>query len=76
MRHLIIFEDDGSKVATITWADGWVFICARSSREWKEMRRLVDSGYKVNVKHPKFLEHVAERAHSYNYNTELVEDKK
>lgn len=76
MRHLTIFEDDGSEVARITWADGLIFIFARSSREWKEMRRLIDSGYKVPVTHKKFLEHVVERAHSYNYNTELVEDKK
>ena len=49
MLKLNIFDDD-VRIATITQIDSRVFIFARSSREWKEMRRLVDrvdSGEKV-----------------------------
>lgn len=65
MRKLTIF-DDGAKIATITFIDGSIFIFARSTREWREMRRLVDSIPS------KSLEKIAQRAHSFNYNTELV----
>ncbi len=72
MKHLNIFDFDGSKISTITWNEGLVFVVARSSREWNEMQRLIKSGYEVSPKHSKFLEYVAERAHSYDYSTELI----
>lgn len=74
MRHLKIFDFDNSEIATITWIDGAVFVCARSSREWSDMNRLINSGYKVSKEHPKFLEYVKERAHSYDFSTEITEE--
>lgn len=84
MRKLSVF-DDGELVATITVIDTDVLIFARSSREWSEMKRLVSSGYfrddkktgdlvKVKVQDEGFLELVAERAHSYNFSTELINE--
>jgi hypothetical protein len=81
MRKLSIF-DDGEFVATITTIDSNVLIFARSSREWSEMQRLVHSGYiredkdmtKINPQDSDFLEHVAARAHSYNFSTELINE--
>lgn len=81
MNKLSVF-DDGALVATITIVNTNALIFARSSREWSEMRRLVDSGYfrddektgeyvKIRPQDEGFLEQVAERAHSYNYSTEL-----
>jgi hypothetical protein len=82
MQRLSIF-DDGALVATITIVNTNALIFARSSREWSEMQRLVNSGYfrddektgeyvKINPQDEGFLEQVAGRAHSYDYNTELT----
>lgn len=68
MQKLTIF-DDSEKVATITLAEnGSIFIFARSSREWSEMKRL--STY-VKSNDKKYLEKIAKFAQDYNYNTEL-----
>lgn len=65
--------DDGERIGVITSINGKIFIFGRSAREWRDLRRLVDSGgYEVNSNDSKFLDHVASRAHSYNYSTELV----
>jgi hypothetical protein len=71
MLKLSIFDGD-TRIATITQDDGSIFIFARSNREWHDMKRLIDSGYKVTSKNSKFLEQVALRAQSFNYNTELT----
>jgi len=71
MKTLSIF-DGVDRIATISIIGDRAFIFARTSREWSEMKRLVDSGYDVKVSHPKFLQHVAKRAQSYDFNTELV----
>lgn len=68
MRKLHIF-DDGEKVATITQIDSSFFVFARSPREWGEMKRLADS---FNPKKKKFLEQIADKAHNYNFSTELI----
>jgi hypothetical protein len=73
MHKLSIF-DGGELVATITTIDANIFIFARSSREWSEMRRLVRSGFEVGPQDPSFLEHVASRAHNYNFSTELLNE--
>lgn len=73
MQKLTVFDDD-AKIATITIINGGIFIFARSKREWNEMNRLVKSGYDVEPDDSNFLGHVAKRAHSYNYSTELVND--
>ena len=75
MRRLTVF-DGSDRIATITQiGNGSLFIFARSIREWKAMKRLVDSGYDVSKDDSKFLELVAARAHSYDYSTELIDDK-
>lgn len=67
MRQLSIF-DDSIRIATITQIDGGVFIFARTSREWVEIKRL--STY-VDQKDKKYLEKLAKKAHEFNYSTEL-----
>jgi len=69
MRKLSIFDDD-VRVATITTIGSSIFIFARSSREWSEMRRLIDQvDPGVNL-----LERAATIAHSYNFSTELIDE--
>lgn len=70
MRKLSIF-DDGALVATITPTDTTVLIFARSSREWSEMKRLTSY---ANSKDKDFLEKLANKAHEFNYSTELLDD--
>jgi hypothetical protein len=75
MRKLSIF-DDGAKVATITVIDNSSFLFARSSREWSEMKRLLDAAKYLKEADPNvdILESIASLAHSYNYSTELVNE--
>ena len=70
MSKLSLF-DDGIRIATITKIDNSVFLFARSSREWSEIKRLINS---FNSKDKNFLELVAEKAHSYNFSTELLNE--
>jgi hypothetical protein len=70
VRKLSIF-DDGALVATISTIDNLVFIFARSSREWSEMKRLSSQFNKLDKN---YLEQIANRAHDYNFNTELVNE--
>lgn len=71
LMRLHIFDDD-TRIATITdLGKGKIMIFARSSREWSDMKRLVDSNYKVKSTHPKFLRLVAERAQSFDFSTEF-----
>jgi hypothetical protein len=70
MRKLSIF-DDGVLVATITPTDTAILIFARSSREWSEMKRLTSY---VHSKDKDFLEKLANKAHEFNYSTELSGD--
>ena len=73
MRKLSIF-DDGIRIATITIIDNSSFLFARTSREWSEMKRLLDSAKYLKEADPNVdvLESVASLAHSYNYSTELT----
>ncbi len=70
MRKLSIF-DDGELIATITTIDTNIFIFARSSREWSEMKRLTSY---ANSKDKDFLERLADKAHEFNYSTELLNE--
>jgi len=67
MRKLSIF-DDGQRIATISYVDGSVFIFARSSSEWSQMKRLTSY---INLNDKEFLEKVASKAHEFNYSAEL-----
>lgn len=75
MRKLSIF-DDGVRIATISLIDDSSFLFARSSREWSEMKRLLDSAkyLKEADSSVDILDSVASLAHSYNYSTELVDE--
>ncbi len=69
MRILNIF-DENIVIASITQIDDSFFLSARSSREWSEMKRLMD---KCNKQDSSSLEEVAKLIHDYNFNTELIE---
>jgi hypothetical protein len=75
MRKLSIF-DDGAAIATITVIDNSSFLFARSSREWSDMKKLLDSAtyLKEADSSVDILESIASLAHSYNYSTELVNE--
>jgi hypothetical protein len=70
MRKLSIF-DDGVRIATITQIDSNILIFARSSREWSEMKRLTSY---ADSKDKDFLERLANKAHEFNYSTELLNE--
>lgn len=84
MKALNIF-DDNVKIATISIIGNDVFIFARSSREWCDVKRWIDQGFyrldkatdlyeKVNPQDTNFLELLADRAHGFDFNTELIND--
>jgi hypothetical protein len=75
MRKLSIF-DDGARVATITSiGNGSILIFGITASIWRQMNRLVNcTHYPVGKDKPNFLDHVAEKAHEYNYSTELVDE--
>lgn len=68
MKKLTIF-DDGEFVATVSLADnGGIYIFARSSREWSEIKRLTT----YIASKDKYLEKLAAKAHEFSYSTELL----
>jgi hypothetical protein len=75
MRKLSIF-DDGARVATITSiGNGSILIFGVTSTIWRQMNRLVNcTHYPVAKDSSTFLNHVAKKAHEYNYSTELVDE--
>lgn len=75
MRKLSIF-DDGARVATITSiGNGSILIFGITASIWRRMNRLVNcTWYPVAKDNATFLKHVAEKAHEYNYSTELVDE--
>jgi len=74
MINLNIF-DDGVWIATITVIDGARFLHARSSREWSEMKRLLDASEKLHEADSKMdiLENLISMLHNFNYSTELTD---
>ncbi len=75
MRKLSIF-DDGELVATITPIDANFLIFARSSREWSEMKRLLDAVrfLKEADSNVNILDSLITMLHNYNYSTELINE--
>ena len=75
MRKLSIF-DDGNLIARISFIDKTSFLFARTSRQWTDMKRLLDAAEKlqeadstVNV-----LDSLVKMLHNYNYSTELIDE--
>ena len=77
MRKLTIF-DDGERIAIISVIEDHFFLFARSSREWSEMNRLLDSSKKLREADPKVdvLDNLVSMLHSFNFNTELIDEGK
>jgi len=75
MRKLTIF-DDNVRIATISIIDGKSFLFARSSREWSEMKRLLDSSEKLKEADPEVdvLQNLISMLHNFNYSTELIDE--
>lgn len=72
MSKLSIF-DDGIRIATITIIDDFKFLFARTSREWSDMKRLLDAAEKMKEADPStdVLETLTTMLHNFNYSTEL-----
>lgn len=75
MRKLSIF-DGSNLIARISFIDNTSFLFARSSREWSDMKRLLDAAEKlqeadstVNV-----LDSLIKMLHNYNFSTELIDE--
>lgn len=75
MRKLSIF-DGSNLIARISFIDNASFLFARSSREWSDMKRLLDAVEKlqeadstVNV-----LDSLIKMLHNYNFSTELIDE--
>lgn len=86
MKVLSIF-DDNVKIATISILGDNAFIFARSSREWCDVKRWIDQGFyrldkdtdlyeRVNPQDKNFLELLADRAQSFDFNTEIINDRR
>lgn len=75
MRKLNIFDDDIC-IATITVIDGAIFLCARSPREWTDMKRLLDAAEKLKEADPtaNVLDSFTSMVHGYDYSTELIDE--
>lgn len=75
MSKLNIF-DDGVFIARITIIDSMSFLFARSSREWSEMKRLLDASEKLKEADPKVdvLQNLISMLHNFNYSTELTDN--
>ena len=84
MRQLSIF-DDNVRIATISIVGNDAMIFARSPREWRDVKRWIDQKFyrldeetdlyvEIKPQDQDFLELVADRAHGYNFNTELIND--
>ncbi|NJO18705.1 MAG: hypothetical protein HC877_24175 [Thioploca sp.] len=73
MSKLTVF-DDGKKIAQITLIGDMSFLFARSSREWSEMKRLLDASEKLHEADPTInvLDNLIKMLHSFNYSTELI----
>lgn len=84
MRELSIF-DGNERIATVSIVGANAFIFARSPREWCDVKRWIDQGFyrldkntdlyeKVSPQDKNFLELLADRAHGFDFNTEIIDD--
>ena len=74
MSKLNIFDDD-VLIARITIIGNMSFLFARSSREWSEMKGLLDASEKLKEADPNIdvLKNLISMLHNFNYNTELTD---
>jgi hypothetical protein len=72
MSKLNVFDDD-KKIATITIIGNFKFLFARTSREWSDMKRLLDAAERLHEADPSadVLESLITMLHNFNYSTEL-----
>lgn len=75
MRKLSIF-DDGKFIARISFIDTTSFLFAKSSRQWSDMKRLLDSAEKLHEADSTVdvVESLTKMLHNFNYSTELVNE--
>lgn len=75
MRQLSIF-DGNERIAVISIIDGSKFLFARSSREWSDMKRLLDASEKLHEADSKIdvIDNLITMLHNFNYNTELINE--
>ena len=73
MSKLNIF-DDGVFIARITLIDNHSFLFAKTSRQWSDMKRLLDAAEKLHEADPtvNVLESLMKMLHSFDYSTELT----
>jgi hypothetical protein len=72
MRKLTIF-DDNKMIAQITWTGNLRFLFAKTSREWSDMKRLLDAAEKLHEadSNADVLESLVTMLHNFNYSTEI-----
>lgn len=72
MSKLNVFDDD-KKIATITIIGNFKFLFARTSREWSDMKRLLDAAERLHEADSSadVLESLITMLHNFNYSTEL-----
>jgi len=75
MRKLSIF-DDGKFIARISFIDTTSFLFAKTSRQWSDMKRLLDSAEKLHEADPTIdtVDSLVRMLHSFDYSTELVNE--
>jgi hypothetical protein len=75
MQKLSIF-DDGNFIARISFMDGISFLFARTSRQWSDMKRLLDSVEKLYEADSTVdvVSSLVKMLHSFNYSTELINE--
>jgi hypothetical protein len=73
MSKLSIF-DDGKKIAQITLIDNKSFLFAKTSRQWSDMKRLLDAAEKLHEADSiiDVLESLVKMLHSFDYSAELT----
>lgn len=75
MRKLSIF-DDGKFIARISFIDEFSFLFATTSRQWSDMKRLLDSAEKLREADPTVdvVDSLVKMLHSFDYSTELINE--
>lgn len=75
MQKLSIF-DDGKFIARISFIDGISFLFAHTSRQWSDMKRLLDSAEKLYEADSTVdvVSSLVKMLHNFNYSTELINE--
>lgn len=75
MRKISIFDDD-KFIAQISFIDKTSFLFAKTSRQWSDMKRLLDSAEKLHEADPTVdvVDSLVRMLHSFNFSTELLNE--